>query len=79
MPFTFTSQLPLSRHAVDRDHLTRAIPGLFDELRADASTRVLPLWRGSTLLAGTPGAAPAGTHELAATDTGSRRPRLRLF
>ena len=81
MPFTFTARLPLSRHAVDRDHLTRARPGLFDELRADAATRVLPLWRGSTLLAVEPGAGSAGTHELAAYDShdGSPRPRLRLF
>ena len=51
MSFTFTTRLPLSRHAVDRDHLSRAIPGLFDELCADAATRFLPVWHGKMLLA----------------------------
>ncbi|TFD82766.1 NAD(+) diphosphatase [Cryobacterium fucosi] len=51
MSFSFTARLPLSRHAVDRDHETRSRPGLFDELWADAGTRVLALWRGSVLLA----------------------------
>nr|WP_280679952.1 NAD(+) diphosphatase [Cryobacterium sp. CG_9.6] len=50
MSFAFTTRLPLSRHAVDRNHTERTIPGLFDELRADASTRVLPLWHGRALL-----------------------------
>ncbi len=58
MSFSFTARLPLSRHAVDRDHETRSRPGLFDELWADAGTRVLVLWRGSVLLA-PGGAAPA--------------------
>lgn len=51
MSFTFTTRLPLSRHAVDRDHLSRGIPGLFDQLWADADTRVLPVWHGRMLLA----------------------------
>ena len=51
MSFTFTTRLPLSRHAVDRDHLSRGLPGLFDQLWADAATRVLPVWRGKILLA----------------------------
>ncbi|MBG6212992.1 MAG: NAD(+) diphosphatase [Cryobacterium sp.] len=51
MSFTFTTRLPLSRHAVDRDHLSRDLPGLFDQLWADAATRVLPVWRGKMLLA----------------------------
>ncbi len=55
MSFSFTARLPLSRHAVDRDHETRSRPGLFDELGADAGTRVLVLWRGSVLLAPDPG------------------------
>ena len=51
MSFTFTTRLPLSRHAVDRDHLSRAIPELFDQLWADTATRVLPVWHGKILLA----------------------------
>ncbi|WP_105036196.1 NAD(+) diphosphatase [Cryobacterium aureum] len=51
MSFTFTTRLPLSRQAVDRDHLTRSVPGLFDQLWADAATRVLPIWHGKILLA----------------------------
>jgi len=55
MSFSFTARLPLSRHAVDRDHETRSRAGLFAELWADAGTRVLVLWRGSVLLAPDPG------------------------
>ncbi|TFB71192.1 NAD(+) diphosphatase [Cryobacterium glaciale] len=51
MSFTFTTRLPLSRHAVDRDHLSRGLPGLLDQLWADAATRVLPVWHGKILLA----------------------------
>ncbi|MCU1636984.1 MAG: pyrophosphatase [Cryobacterium sp.] len=49
MSFAFTARLPLSRHEVDRDHSRRAQPELNAELWADASTRVLPLWRGRAL------------------------------
>lgn len=59
MSFSFTARLPLSRHAVDRDHETRSRPDLFDELWADAGTRVLVLWRGSVLLAPAAGSADA--------------------
>lgn len=55
MSFAFTARLPLSRHAVDRDHLRRAGEDLFDGLRTDAAARVLPLWRGKTLVAGADG------------------------
>ncbi|MDJ0339321.1 NAD(+) diphosphatase [Cryobacterium sp. PH31-O1] len=51
MSFTFTTRLPLSRHAVDRDHLSRSSPGLFDQLWADSATRLLPVWHGKMLLA----------------------------
>lgn len=51
MSFSFTTRLPLSRHAVDRDHQSRGLPGLFDQLWADAATRVLPVWQGKILLA----------------------------
>jgi NAD+ diphosphatase len=50
MSFTFTARLPLSRHAVDRDHDARAQADLFERLWADAGTRLLPLWKGKTLL-----------------------------
>jgi NAD+ diphosphatase len=55
MSFAFTARLPLSRHEVDRDHVRRSAPDLFDTLWADAAARVLPLWRGKALLF-----APAG-------------------
>lgn len=42
--------LPLSRHAVDRDHVSRSRPALFDELWEEPSTRVLALWKGRALL-----------------------------
>jgi NAD+ diphosphatase len=51
MSSTFLSGLPLSRHEIDRDHESRSRPALFDELWADPSTRVLPLWRGRALAA----------------------------
>ncbi|TFD59231.1 MULTISPECIES: NAD(+) diphosphatase [unclassified Cryobacterium] len=65
MSFTFTTRLPLSRQAVDRDHLTRGLPDLFDQLWADAATRVLPVWHGKILLA---------PHDAASTDPASTDP-----
>jgi NAD+ diphosphatase len=65
MSFAFTARLPLSRHAVDRDHDARAEADLFQRLWADAGTRLLPLCKGKTLLA----------EPLAAGD----RPRLLLL
>jgi len=50
MSQSFLARLPLSRYEVDRDHLTRARPDLFDELRADPATRVLLILDGSALL-----------------------------
>jgi NAD+ diphosphatase len=44
------SAMPLSRHGVDRDYLSRSRPELFAELAADPETRVLPIWHGKTLL-----------------------------
>ncbi|GAB3609844.1 NAD(+) diphosphatase [Humibacter ginsengiterrae] len=41
--------LPLARSAVDRDGVSRTRESLFDELLADESTRVLPLWNGRVL------------------------------
>jgi NAD+ diphosphatase len=47
----FLSLLPLARHELDRDYLTRNRPGLMDELWADESTRVVVLTHGTALLA----------------------------
>jgi NAD+ diphosphatase len=49
MSSSFLSHLPLSRQEIDRDHESRARPQLFDELWADETTRLLPLWRGRAL------------------------------
>lgn len=49
----FSSRLPLSRTSLDRDYLSRARPELFDELWADAATRVLVLHRDRALVDGT--------------------------
>jgi NAD+ diphosphatase len=51
MSQSFLRNLPLSRYEIDRDHLTRERPDLFDELWADPATRVLPVFKGSALLA----------------------------
>ncbi|TFC93730.1 NAD(+) diphosphatase [Cryobacterium sinapicolor] len=73
MSFAFTSRLPLSRHATDRDGEARSTPGLLDTLQADAGTRVLALRRGSALMAATgpvrlrllaPDRVPAGEFRL---------------
>ena len=50
MSFEFTARLPLSRHELDRDYLTRSRPELFEELWADQGTRVVVLWNGTALL-----------------------------
>jgi len=50
MSQSFLARLPLSRFEVDRDHLARERPGLFDDLRADPATRVLPIFEGTALL-----------------------------
>ena len=50
MSQSFLARLPLSRFEVDRDHLARERPDLFDELRADPMTRVMPIFEGSALL-----------------------------
>jgi NAD+ diphosphatase len=51
MSQSFLAKLPLSRYEIDRDHLTRERPGLFEQLWADPATRVLPVFKGSALLA----------------------------
>lgn len=45
------AQLPLSRHDLDRDYLARGREDLFEVLLADSSTRVLPLWKATALMA----------------------------
>jgi NAD+ diphosphatase len=50
MSQSFLKRLPLSRFEVDRDYLSRDRPGLFDELRANPSVRVLPIFDGRALL-----------------------------
>jgi NAD+ diphosphatase len=47
----FFSLLPLSRHGLDRDYLSRNRPDLIEELWADEATRVLVLTHGTALLA----------------------------
>ncbi len=49
---SFAAKLPLSRHQIDRDYLTREREGLFPELLADSATRVVPVWHGRALFAG---------------------------
>jgi NAD+ diphosphatase len=50
MSASFLSRLPLSRAELDRDYLARDRPELFAELAADPATRVLVLWKGTTLV-----------------------------
>lgn len=45
-----TSALPLSRHELDRDYLSRNNPELFEDLRKDPTMRILALWNGKALL-----------------------------
>jgi NAD+ diphosphatase len=70
---SLTQHLPLSRYRIDRDHLSRERPHLFDELAADPATRVLALWRGEVLLADP---ATRGANRTA-TDA-AHAPRLRF-
>ncbi len=58
------SSLPLSRHELDRDYLSRNEPELFDRLWADPETRVLLLWNGNALLDGQGGIALLPTASL---------------
>jgi NAD+ diphosphatase len=49
---SFTDRLPLSRHSIDRDYLSRERDDLFTTLMASPATRVLPVWKGRVLFAG---------------------------
>lgn len=51
MSQSFLAKLPLSRFELDRDHVGRENPTLFDDLWGDPATRVLPIFQGSALLA----------------------------
>jgi len=44
--------LPLAQSAIDRDYLLRDEANLFENLWADAATRVLPIYQGKVLLKG---------------------------
>jgi len=63
----FLSQLPLSRYEIDRDHLARDRPGLFEELWRDPATRILPLW-GDRALVGDSGGSGIPALALLAAD-----------
>ena len=45
-------ELPLARQAIDRDYESRTKPELFDELWANSTTRVRPMFDGAVLLDG---------------------------
>ena len=47
---SLTSRLPLSRTRINRDAASRKIPGFLDQVMAEASTRVVLIWRGEALL-----------------------------
>jgi NAD+ diphosphatase len=50
MSQSFLKRLPLSRFEVDRDYLARDRPALFEELRANPTARVLPIFDGRGLM-----------------------------
>jgi NAD+ diphosphatase len=56
------SALPLSRHGLDRDYLSRSDPDLFESLRRDPRMRQLVLWKGKALL-GSSGALDLLPHD----------------
>lgn len=47
MTLSFSARLPLARFEIDRDNLSRPRENLFEELWADAATRVLPVSNGT--------------------------------
>jgi NAD+ diphosphatase len=63
MTASFPLRLPLSRHGIDRDSLTREDAAALEELRLSGAARVLPLWNGTALTA-----APDRLRFVAATD-----------
>jgi len=53
---SLTDKLPLSRSRIDRDAVSRKIPGFLEQLWASSETAVVVIWRGEALLA--PGPTP---------------------
>jgi NAD+ diphosphatase len=53
MTASFPLQLPLSRHGIDRDSLTREDAEALEALRTSEAALVLPVWNGTALTAGT--------------------------
>ena len=47
---SLTDELPLSRSRIDRDAVSRKIPGFLEELWANPQTAVIVIWRGEALL-----------------------------
>ena len=52
MTASFPLRLPLSRHGIDRDSLTREDAAALEALRTSEAARVLPLWNGTALTDG---------------------------
>jgi len=48
---SLTAGLPLSRSRIDRDAVSRKIPGFLERIWADSATKVVIIWRGEALLA----------------------------
>jgi NAD+ diphosphatase len=51
MTASYILRLPLSRHRIDRDSLTREDAEALEQLRVSELARVLPIWNGTALLA----------------------------
>jgi NAD+ diphosphatase len=48
---SLTPQLPLSRTRINRDAISRKIPGFLEQIMGEDTTRVVLIWRGEALLA----------------------------
>ena len=48
---SLTPQLPLSRTRINRDAVSRKIPGFLEQIMGEDTTRVVLIWRGEALLA----------------------------
>lgn len=68
---TSALNLPLARHAIDRDYLSRSNENLFAELWANPATRILPMFQGKVLLESHGGADVAQLKLLAVGDVSS--------
>jgi NAD+ diphosphatase len=53
---SLTDKLPLARSRIDRDALSRKIPGFLEELWSSPATAVVVIWRGEALIAPGPNA-----------------------